>query len=103
MADSIATDTSTPTTVSGYNPAISVKKGQAGAIDGSIAAVVTMLIIWAFNSNSTTVPDGMANVISSGVGLVVSAVVVAVKRYVGNWLKNKGITIPQIPEQPPIA
>jgi CDP-diglyceride synthetase len=103
MADLAATDTTTPTVVSGYNPTISVKKGQAGAIDGSIAAVVTMIVIWAFNSKSIAVPEGMATVISSVVGLVISAVVVAVKRYVGNWLKNKGITIPQIPEQPPTA
>jgi uncharacterized membrane-anchored protein len=100
MADSVATAPATPTTASGYNPLISIKKSQAGAIDGSIAAVITMIVIWAFNSKSIAVPEGMATVISSVAGLVVSAVVVAVKRYIGNWLKNKGITIPQVPEQP---
>lgn len=82
--------------VSGYSRKISVKKGGAGAIDGTIAAIITALIISAAKHGPVALPEGAEGYIAAVVGLAVSAVVIAAKRYVGNWMKNKNIQMPPV-------
>jgi hypothetical protein len=85
-----------------YSPVISAKKGGAGAIDGTIASVITFLVIWSFKSKQIPIPDGMETIIGSIVGVFVSAMVIAAKRFIGNWLKNHNIAVPaELTEQPP--
>jgi len=82
---------------SGYSSKISAKKGGAGAIDGAISGLITALIINYLTHNGTIpIPEGVAIYVSALVGILVSALVIAIKRFVGNWLKNKGIEIPDM-------
>jgi hypothetical protein len=80
-----------------YNPKISIKKGGAGAVDGTIASTIMALVFWAFQQYSIPMPVGMESLIEIAVGILTSAGVIAVKRFVGNWLKNHNIDVLEAP------
>lgn len=73
-----------------YDVKVSLNKGGNGAIDGLIVAVVAAAAIkFAKSMLGTDLDANTENAIAVGIGAVVSAVIVAAKRFVENWLKHR--------------
>ena len=75
-----------------YSMKISAKKSSDGALDGAIASVVAAVVIGFMKQNITDMPAGTENAVATVVGVAVSAITVAVKRFIGNWLKHRDKT-----------
>lgn len=72
-----------------YEKKISVKKGGVGAIDGIIAGAVTTVVVGVLKQYITDMDPATENQIAAAVGVAVSAVVVAAKRFFDNWRKHR--------------
>ena len=71
-----------------YDVNKSINKSMNGGIDGAIATVVAVLVIGLMKKFLDLTPEN-ETLVASAVGVIVAAVVVAAKRFVGNWLKHK--------------
>jgi CDP-diglyceride synthetase len=83
-----------------YESKISVAKGTIGAVDGALAAVVTTLVIGYIKMQIKDMDPNTENAIAALVGVAVSAVVVAVKKFTENWMKHKDDGKPATPVAP---
>ena len=72
-----------------YSKKISLKMSGDGAIDGALASVIAAVVIGLMKQNISDMPDGTENAVATVVGVIVSVVAVAVKRFTGNWMKHK--------------
>ena len=73
-----------------YDVKVSLSKGGSGAIDGVIVAVVAAAAIKLVKSVLGADMDANTeNAIAVGVGAVVSAAIVAAKRFIENWMKHR--------------
>ena len=71
-----------------YNQKLSVNKATQGGIDGAIATIVAITVIGLMKKFLDISPD-QETMVSSAVGVIVAGAVVAVKRYVSNWMKHR--------------
>jgi len=84
-----------------YDVKVSMAKGGNGAIDGLIVAVVAAVVIKFVKSMlGADMDPNTENAIAVGVGAAVSAIIVAVKRFVENWMKHKDPAAPKAPDAP---
>ena len=72
-----------------YSVKISAKKSTDGAVDGAIASVIAAVVIGLLKQNITDMPDGTENAVATVVGVLVSVIAVAAKRFTGNWMKHR--------------
>lgn len=72
-----------------YDSKISVTKGTIGAVDGALAAIITTLVVGYIKMQIKDLDQNTENAIAALVGVVVSAAVVAVKKFTENWMKHK--------------
>jgi hypothetical protein len=83
-----------------YDAKISRSKAVTGSIDGAIAGVVITLVMGAIKISIKDMDANTENMIAGAVGVVVSALVVAAKRYIDNWMKHKDPAKPAEPPKP---
>lgn len=72
-----------------YDPKITAKKGGIGALDGAIVGLVATSVIGLMKTYIKDLSPDQENMIAGSVGIIVSAVVLAVKSYVSNMLKHR--------------
>ena len=71
-----------------YDKKKSMAKATQGSIDGAIATIVAIAVIGLMKKFLELSPD-QETMISGAVGVIVAGAVVAVKRYVENWMKHR--------------
>lgn len=71
-----------------YDKKLSMKKATQGSIDGAIATIVAVPVIALMKKYLDMSPE-QELAVAGAIGVVVAGAVVAVKRYVENWLKHK--------------
>lgn len=72
-----------------YSKKISATKSASGAIDGAIASIAAAVVIAFVKQNIDSMTPETENAVAASVGVIVSAAIVAVKRFVGNWMKHR--------------
>jgi hypothetical protein len=72
-----------------YIKRIAVQKGTAGTIDGTIAAVITGLVMAGVKSIISDMDANTENALAGAIGVAVSAGVIGAKKYIENWLKHR--------------
>lgn len=77
-----------------YDPSISAQKGVQGSIDGTIAAIVTgilIAIVKKYLGSFVQVDANTENIIAGAVSVGVAAGIVAAKKFVENWMKHRNV------------
>ena len=79
--------------VSSYDSKISTKKGILGSVDGALVAAVATLVLGFMKIQIKDMTPEMENSVASITCVLVSAAVLAAKRYIENRLKHTPKTV----------
>jgi len=71
-----------------YDKKLTIKKGYAGAADGSMAAVVAAAVV-VLVKNVVTMDPATENGLAGIIAIAVSALAVACRQALGNWMKHR--------------
>lgn len=82
-----------------------MQKAQKGAIDGSVAGAITVLVMYLVKISIKDMDANTENIITGVVGLLVSSAVISIKSWIDNYMKHRNdgktpVTTPVPPAAP---